>query len=84
VVRAAKDFVEVPIPQVVVKGFTSQIGLSNPRASSSYVRPWIGFAIPSLLSLSKDERNILQHFIGENNIVLGSDGITMMDMINRL
>jgi hypothetical protein len=84
VVRAAKDFVEVPIPQVVVKGFTSQIGLSNPRASSSYVRPWIGFAIPSLLSLSKEERNILQHFIGENNIVLGSDGITMMDMINRL
>lgn len=83
-VRAAKDFVEVPIPQVVVKGFTSQIGLSNPRASSSYVRPWIGFAIPSLLSLSKEERNILQHFIGENNIVLGSDGITMMDMINRL
>ena len=83
-VRAAKDFVEVPIPQVVVKGFTSQIGLSNPRASSSYVRPWIGFAIPSLLSLSKEEMNILQHFIGENNIVLGSDGITMMDMINRL
>jgi hypothetical protein len=84
VVRSVKDFVEVPTPQVVIKVFTSQIGPSNPGASSSYIGPWIDFVISSLLSLSKKERNTLQHFIGKNDIVLGSYGIIVMDMIDRL
>lgn len=84
IAKTASTFGVIFTPYVATKGSTAQVRSFDLRASSFYIGPQIDFATPSLLSLSDEERNVLRHFIGENDIILGFDGLEMVDMIERL